>query len=370
MKISCKRDSFLNAFTIAASVAASRDVKPVLQNVKMTVDKKAGVLLQATDIELGVRLKVEDCEVKEKGEVILPTQLMRSFLQANPGETLQIESGEDKTIVKSDSRMALPTQSPDEFPNVEEFKEESYHEISAKVFREMIRRTIYATDVLNTRYALAGVFIEMIDANIVAVATDGKRLAFQSGIAECVGGHKVETAIYPVKALKLIEKMLSNDDETVKISVSSTRALFQVGHASFFTRLIEGKFPKWRQIIPEKEKRTQIDLIARAFAQKIQQAQLVTSSDKPGVEMHFEKGKLSLNGYGPEGGEADADMAIGYKGPLLKTKVDPKFMLEYLQVFEPEKSVSLFLSDSEDDPIFCDTEDAYSYVVMPLNDRV
>ncbi|MDR0706012.1 MAG: DNA polymerase III subunit beta [Planctomycetaceae bacterium] len=365
MKISCERDKFAQAFQLVASVAAVRDVKPVLQNVKINVEKK-GVLLQATDTELGIRLFLDNCETIEKGEAILPTKRLKMILAESPEEKLQIESDQDKTVVSGTrSRFKLDTQPPDEFPDVENFSETSYHEIPAKSLREMIRRTLFATDTDNAKYALGGVFFELIDENAAVVATDGRRLAYQSGRVQSINNHKVETSIFPARTLQLVERALGDDEEPVKIAVSANRALFQYGNTVFFTRLVEGRFPRWRSIIPANEGRTQIDILCGALFSAVRQAAVVTSEKQPGVHFVFESGKLELQGHGSEIGDSTVELPISYTGPKKELKLDPKFMADVLKVLEPEKNLSLFISD--DEPFTIQTDDSYTYIVMPLS---
>jgi DNA polymerase-3 subunit beta len=364
MKISCERDKFAQAFQLVASVAAVRDVKPVLQNVKIKVEK-SGVLLQATDTELGIRLFLDNCETIEKGEAILPTKRLKMILAESPEEKLQIESDQEKTVVSGiRSRFTLSTQPPDEFPDVEDFSETAYHEIPAKVLREMIRRTLFATDADNAKYALGGVFFELIDDNASVVATDGRRLAHQAGRVQCINSHKVETSIFPSRTLQLVERALNDDEEPVKMAVSANRALFKYGNTVFFTRLVEGRFPRWRNIIPTTDDKTQINILCGALFSAVRQAAVVTSDKQPGVNFVFEKGKLELRGHGSEIGDSSVEVPISYDGPKKELKLDPRFMVDFLKVLEAEKNLSLFFSDG--DPFTVQTDDGYVYVVMPL----
>lgn len=365
MKISCEREKFSQAFQLAASVAATRDVKPVLQNVKIKVGKK-DVLLQATDSEIGIRLLIDGCDALEKGEAILPTKHLRRILQESSEKTLQLESDQDKTIVSgSRSRFTLSTQPPDEFPDVEEFAETAYHEVSAKTLREIIRRTTFATDTDNTKYALGGVLIELLEDKLAAVATDGRRLAFQEGEAKSIGKHEVENAIFPSRALQLVERALGDDEQTVKIAVSANRALFQCGQTVFFTRLVEGRFPRWRNIIPDPEGKTKIEILTGALFSAVRQAAIVTSDKQPGVHFSFEKDKMELQSHGTEIGDSDVETPIEYDGPKLETKLDPKFMIDFLRVLDAEKKLTLYVAT--DEPFCVRTDDGYAYVVMPLS---
>jgi len=366
MKLSCERERFTQAFKLAASVAASRDVKPVLQNVKATITKKS-VLLQATDVEIGIRLHLDGCDNLEKGEAILPAKMFRQMLDVFRHPQLLIESEEEKVYVSGAKKRqySFLTQSTDEFPDIEDFSESSYHEVSVKVLREIIRRTVFAIDPENNRYAFNGVLIEFVDDKICGVATDGRRLAFQEGTATCVGDHKAENTIFPPKALQILDRALGDDDDIVQVSVSTNRALFRCGNIVFFTRLIEGRFPRWRNIIPETEGKIQVDILAGALNSAVQQAAIVVSDREPGVIFALDSGMLTIQGHGAESGDASVDVPISYTGEAKEVKLNPKFFTDYLKALDSEKNLSMYIGG--DEPVHLRTDDAYIYVVMPMS---
>ena len=367
MKISCEREKFSHPFQLAASVAASKDVKPVLQNVKMTIAKK-GVLLQATDTEIGIRLSLDGCENLDKGEAVLPAKQIKKILQESGSESkLLIESEKEKVLVSmGKDRFSFPTQSVDEFPDVEDFNETSYHEVSVKVLREVIRRTVFAIDMESNRYSLGGVLLEFVEDKICGVGTDGRRLAFQEGVATCVGDHKAEGTIFPPKALQILDRALGEDDDTVQVAVSANRGLFRCGNVVFFTRLIEGRFPAWRRIVPETEGKIQIDILAGALLSAVRKAAIVTSDREPGVIFSFSSGQLVLHGQGGELGESNIEVPIAYSGADQQVKLNPDFFTDYLRVLEGDKNLSIYI-ESEGDPIHIRTDDSYIYVVMPMS---
>ena len=161
MKAICERDKLLHAFQMAASVAPSRSPKPILQNVKLEVTKD-GAMLMGTDLEVGLRVDVPGFAVEAPGSVVLPRDRFGKILAESSDEKLAIESDGSKVFVRgARSQFQLPSENPDEFPNVLAFEEQKYHEMPARFFREVIRRTVYATDNESSRYALGGVLVEL-----------------------------------------------------------------------------------------------------------------------------------------------------------------------------------------------------------------
>ena len=377
MKIQFDPKEFAPKFKLAASVAAARDIKPILQNVKIKADKKIGAILQATDTELGIRIRI-DCDVVNNGEAVLPTKRVARLLDITEEERLVIESTDSNVIMRGDqasenddNSLNLDTQSPDEFPNVEEFEETSYHEIPAKALKEMIRRTLFATDTEAHRFALSGVCFEMDGGNISVVATDGRRLAWQEGKGECVKDHKVETAILPVKTLQILERVLNDksidDDDEIKMAVSSNRVLFQCKDVTLFSRLVEGRFPKWRTIIPKTDDDTPVTLESGKLLRAVQMAEITITDLDPGIHFIFEKGKLILTGEGKEVGKSKSGLPITFDGPEKKIKFDPKFITSFLNVLDRSAVLSIYLPP-DNDPVKITADDGgYIYVVMPMS---
>jgi DNA polymerase-3 subunit beta len=368
MKIHFEPKSFSPLFQLAASVAAVRDVKPILQNVKVTADKKTGVVLQATDTEIGIRIDCAACNASANGEAIFPTKRFREIVRRTGEETLDIESDENKVSVKGTlETFDMDTQSPEEFPDIEKFEEAAYHVIPAKTLKEMIRRTIFAPDTDSARYALAGVYFEMNGDAIDIVATDGKRLAWQRGTGSCVKNHKVESAIVPGRALQLFDRALGDDDEDVKVAFSANRVLFQYKHITFFSRLLEGKFPKWRNIIPDTENDKPVNIMAGTLLANVLKAEIMSTEPEPGVMFTFEKGKLTLSSASREVGKSDIQVPVSFDGAKKQIKLDHEIMTDYLQALGGEKDLSFFLPDG-DAPLKITADDGtYVYVVMPMN---
>ena len=371
MKIQFEPRDFSPKFKLAASVAAARDIKPILQNVKIKADKKIGIILQATDSEIGIRIQFS-CDIVANGEAVLPTKRLTQILDLTGEDRLTIESTDNSAVVNGErEKYDLNTQPPDEFPNVEEFEETAYHEIPAKALREMIRRTVFATDTENVRYALGGVYFEMVDDNVSVVATDGRRLAWQEGKGECVNDHKVETSILPVRTLQILERVLQDksieDDDDIKMAISANRVLFQCKDITLFSRLVEGRFPKWRSIIPKTEDDTPVTIESGTLLSAVLRAQITTTDLDPGVYFVFDKGKLSLKGEGKEIGNAMSEVPISFDGPEKTIKLDPKFMTGFLRVLESSTVVSIYLPP-DNDPVKITADDGgYVYVVMPMS---
>jgi DNA polymerase III subunit beta len=367
MKAICQRDTLLHAFQMAAGVAPARSPKPILQNVKLELTD-SGATLMGTDLEIGVRINVPGFSVDAPGSVVLPRDRFGKILSESSDEQLAMESDGSKVFIRgARSEYQLPSENPAEFPNVLAFEEKKYHEMPARFLREVVKRTVYATETESSRYALGGVLIELAENSLTAVATDGRRLARQEGPAISVAGHVSgdTMTIVPARAMQLIERALADSDEDVKLAARDNDILVQSGGVTIYSRLVEGRFPKWRDVFPRREGMVKIELTAGPFHAAVRQAAIVTSDEHRGVNFTFGDGKLALAAHGAEKGESHVEMPIAYDGQEISITLDPRYMGDFLKVLDPERMVTMQLRDS-DSAALCDTEDGYAYVIMPL----
>lgn len=367
MKIICEREQFLNAFMTAATVAPSRSPKPILRNVKLDATKD-GSTLMATDMEVGIRIEVGGIEVKTPGSVLAPVSLLGSILRESSDDKLTIEADSQGTVVRGErSEFKLPAENPDEFPSVTGFAEEAFHEVPARLFKELVRRTLFATDAESSRYALGGVLLEMADDKITAVATDGRRLARMEGPAMSVGGHQTGDAmtIVPTRAMQLMERALSDGDAEIQVAARANDILVKSPRATIYSRLVEGRFPKWREVFPTRQDSVQIEIAVGPLYSVVRQAAIVASEESRGIDLTFGGGTLVMSGATAEIGQSRVELPIPYDGDNITITLDHRFVADFLKVLDTEKPVTVDIEDGESAALFT-TDDGYGYVVMPL----
>jgi DNA polymerase III subunit beta len=367
MKISFEREKLHAAFQTAASVAPARSPKPILQNVKLEASADA-VTLMATDLEVGIRIAVSGVNVESPGGVVLPIARFGPILRECTDEKLFLESEGQNTIVRGDrSQWNLPAENPDEFPSVATFKEEKFHELAARLFREIVRRTAFATDNESSRYALGGVLLEMEGDKIIAVGTDGRRLAKMEGPAHAVGGHQAanQTTIVPTRAMTLLERAVADSDGEIQLAARGNDILVRSPRFTIYSRLVEGRFPKWRDVFPRRSDVVKTELAVGPLYAAVRQAAIATSEESRGIDFTFDGGLLILAGRAADVGQSRVELPISYTGPKITITLDPRFVSDLLRVRDPEKTFTLELKDS-DSAAVCTTDDGYGYVIMPL----
>jgi DNA polymerase-3 subunit beta len=363
----CHREGLLSACQLAGVAAATRDVKPILKNFKAIVEEGRCTLM-ATDLELGTRLEVRGVQVEEPGEAILPAARLTAILRESADEELHLEASPDACIVRGQSNeFEMPSEDPAEFPDVPAFSGDRYHEMAAGQLREMIRRTIFAVAAENPRYALTGILWELEGPSARLVATDGRRLAVVEGPATAQGGHdtKGQTPVVPTKAMGLLERNLQDPDEVVRVCLKPNEALFKTERAMIYSRLVEGRYPPYREVFPKKQT-VKLPLVVGSFHTAVRQAAIMTDDETKKVVFGFAPKKLTLQAKGSKTGRSKVELPLEYDGKAINISFDPKFVTDMLRVLNPEDTLMLELIDGNSVALFRAGEQ-YSYIVMPLS---
>ena len=368
MKALCDRDGLLTAFGMVGGVVPARSPKPILQNVKLVADPDEGSILMATDLEVGIRYRVLGVKVDRAGSIILPTARMGQILRACRDDELAIEAEGDGLVVRGlNSEWTLPAEDPNLFPEVPDFAATAYHAVAAADLKRLIRRTMFATDVESTRYALGGVLVELSDEGITMVGTDGRRLARQATQAEAEGGAGAPGGqpVIPVKALKLIERNLDDEDPPVHLAIQAGNAvLVRTDRAVIYSRLVEGRFPRYQDVFPGSVE-VKVPMEVGMLLSAVEQASIVTSEESRGVDFSFGEGFLKLASQAADVGRSHVEMPIDYQGKAVEITFDPRYLVDALKTLDPEARISAELIDHKNAAVF-KTEDDYTYVVMPL----
>lgn len=367
MKLYCERDALLGDCQLAAAAAASRDIKPILKHLKAVAEGDRCTLM-ATDLELGIRLEVRSPEVREGGEAILPAARLTSILRESTDKHLTIEADSERVVVTGESNeFEMPSEDPGDFPDIPTFTAGKHHEITAGTLRTMIRRTVFATAKENSRYAMTGVVWELDGDHCKLVATDSKRLALVTGPAKAVGGHSTGSGshIVPTKAMALLERNLHDDAEVVSVVIKPNEALFKTARATVYTRLVEGRFPPYKDILPKKAN-ARIPLAVTPFLTAVRQAAVMTDDESKRVSFHFGPRKLTLAAQGATTGRSKVEMPLEYDGTPIEIAFDPSYVVDVLKVLDDAAPLTLDLTDGSKPALFKSGSD-YQYLVMPLS---
>lgn len=367
MRAICHREGLLSACQLASAAIPANKVKPILSNLK-AVAGDGRCTLMATDMEVGIRLDVVGLTIQEPGEAILPASKLIAILREARDNELSIEADPSACVVRGPTlEFEMPSEDPAQFPDFPTFAEDKYHEISAGSLREMIRRTVFAAADETARYSMTGVLWELEGETAKLVATDGRRLALAQGVATGHGGHttKGQMPVVPTKAMSLLERNLQDDaEQVVKICLRPNEVLFRTDRAVIYSRLVEGRFPDYRQVLPKKHN-IRVPLQAAPFQAAVRQAAIMTDEDSKRVTFRFAPGKLTLKAQGATAGRSKVEMPVEYDAKPVDVNFNPAYLVEMLKVLPPDAELALDLIDGGSPALFRSGAD-YSYLVMPL----
>lgn len=367
MNIDIQRELFLESFAIAGSVAPNRTPKPVLENVRIEANPGRVVLL-ASNNEIGMRLEAEGVTVKQAGVGLLPVARVLPLLRESSDETLNIDVSPERILVTGRlTRVKLQARDPDEFPPVADFFEDNFYTIKSSVLRRMIRRTAFATDNESSRFALGGVSLEYADGQLIAVATDGRRLARMQGSAEIKGTISEGTTIVPTHAISLLEKCLPDNDSVVEVCPRGNDILFRNGRTVVYSRLVEGRFPRWRDAFPgNRPNALQVQLPVEAMTSAVRLATVVADTESRGLDFEFTDGTLKLNLACANIGESVVEIPVAFEHETMTITLDYRFFSDFLKVLDSSSMFTMEIESPEKSAL-CSTEDGYGYVIMPLS---
>lgn len=365
MQFSCDRTALTDALHILQNVVGTNTTLPILSNILIEITDKKELTLTATNLELGIQFKL-DVTGSEDGTCTLPGRKLYEITREMAGDTIEVEISSDYIgIIKSGSAVyRLMGLAADEYPRLPRLDKVHTAKVNADTLKDLLKKTSYAISSDETRYVLNGVFFVVSKGDIVVVATDGRRLAMVKEGTD-IDPNLEASIIIPAKTVSELMRILHGDQE-IEILFSETQVGFRVGSMLMISRLIEGKFPNYDQVIPKKTKET-VSLDREEFMSIIRRVALINSSKSNLVKFRFHDGTLTLSASNPDIGEAKDDMDVEYKGDDFSIAFNPNYMIDALKILEDE-SVHFEFSDSTA-PGVLKSGDVFTYVIMPMKLR-
>ena len=372
MKIICDSRKLTDAFLLAGAVAPQRSPKEILRNVKL-VAENGTLTLTATDMEVGIRVVVDSgIDIVTEGVVLLPVAKTSAILRENTDESITIESNGNATqIAAARSKYKLQTETPDEFPSINATIGEKHLEIPARLLGAMIRRTAFATDSESSRYALGGINFETDGDSLIAVGTDGRRLAKFSGPVVLHGDCSISggAAIVPTRAATLIERAIgAKPDDLIRVCCTLNEISVESPNCLIVSRLVEGRYPNWRQAMPKREAPSTVSVLAGPLHAAVRQAAIATDNESRGVLCTFSETSLRLEAKTADIGESSVELPVAgdfTDSGSITTQVNSQYVTDFLKVIDTEANITIEI-ESANTPVTMGTDDGYDYVIMPM----
>lgn len=365
MKAICTQNVLSASFGLTFLGAKTQSPKPILRNVKMEAQGNE-IILYATDMESGIRTSFPCDQILEPGCVILPPKV-GDVLRDSRAEMLTIESDGNKVVISGDGRFSFTTEDAEEFPGTPSFSETNYIVTKARYLKEAIKRTQFATEMENGRYALGGVLIDYRDGKLNFVSTDGRRMAVQE-IEATVQGEFPEQkiAIATKNSLLQLDKLLNRPDDDIFLALLDNSFKVQTEGMFYYSSLLEGRFPDWRMGINQLRNPKTIELPIENFDHCLRRASVCTDSTNPGIVLEIGDGKMQFWSVLGTDEADDLAFAIDYQDEPVTLKLNGKFLADFLKTLSTDTVVKMSFIDARSGILF-QTNDGYRYLVMPMH---
>lgn len=365
MKLSIARSELVDALSVVSKGMSSRSTLPILSGVLFSATD--GVLtLQATDLEVSVRHTVPSL-TDAPGQVVIPGRLLSDIVRSLPEAAVTLETEGDNVLVRcQQSSFTVKALNASEFPKFPEVSVEKTVKLPTSVMTSMVKKVAKAVSRDETRAVLTGVLLVIEGPIVKMVATDSYRLAMDETILEESAGEDLEVVV-PGRALDEATKIASGT-EVVSLGVSDNQVVFESGSTTFVSRRIEGNFPSYKQLIPERsEDDTYVTVATEELAAAVKRVSLLALHNSPlRVSVNAEDQTLSLSATTQDVGDASEDLMAKVEGKDVEIAFNHAFMADGLASIGTD-AVSLLIQSSMKPGLLRAGEgEDYRYLLMPV----
>ena len=361
MKLLCAQEDLARYLQIVVRAIAIKSTLPILTGILLET-KESYLRCVATDLEIAVEVKIPNVQIQKPGMVVLPGKTFVEIVRHLPQLQVEIElDDKSKTvsIVCLRSSYQLPILPVEEFPTLPEFKNGDKIEISSDKLKEGIRQTIYATLAEDPRPFLSSILLESAPDRLRLVATDVNRLAVKDIPVKAI---IQKTALVPVRALREISNIFSNDPEDKLEIYIGEKLIYITGTGiTFSSRLVETQFPRYEQVIP-KEFTGNLLINRSILIEALERTSLVSNS----IRLAISAKGLTITAKEPDKGRSYEEIPADFNGEELEIGFNGKFLLDFLKAIDAEEVFFKYIQEQKPALLQVKGRDDYSYVVMPL----
>ncbi len=360
MKLKVKKDSLIAAIQTVQNIITAKSALPILSNILIETQQD-GIRLTATDLDIGITCVIP-VDIQEQGAITIPAKRFSDIIKEFPVDTVNVTSKKNNLVV-IDSELCqfkIMGLAKEEFPKLPEFKDKKVVKVNQGVLQEMLKLTSFAVSFDETRYVLNGILFKINKGVLTLVSTDGKRLA----LVERKLGADSDIDLSIIVPIKTIHELNRNLKESGELSlvVGNNQALFDLGSVVIISRLIEGEFPDYKQVIPQASE-NKMTISRNQFLLAIKRAALLSTPDYQAVKLEVFKNKLVISKSTPDVGEFYEELAAEYLGKELIIGFNPVYLIDILKNLNDD-TVSLELIDGEKPGVI--RINGYVYIVLPM----
>ena len=365
MKFSISREQFVGQLSIAVRGVSSRSAIQTLAGVLVRVAGER-VELQATDMELGIRVS-STASGTQDGRVVLPGRLLLDVVRALPREDLTIESRSSESDVKIESGQAsfhLRTLPAEDFPKLPEAGDAPAVRLPSQAFVETVGRVARSASRDESRPHLTGVLVSASGQELRMVATDSYRLSVKETPLERAIDGSLEANV-PARTLQELARIAAAQEaEEIQITALPNQVIFTLGDVVLSSRLVEGRFPNYRQLLPESYEH-ELRLSRPELTDVTRRISLLAQKNAP-LRLRFADGALEVSAQTPDVGEAREALPVPFQGEPLEIGFNPEFLRDGLESAESEELVLKLISPLRPGLIQSGDDGGFMYLIMPI----
>ena len=365
MKLTIGQEEFITGLQAVQNVVSTRTTLPILSNVLLNAVGDR-LTLTATDLDVTISKTVE-AKVEIDGNFTMPVKKLLSIAREVGGRQIEMDVSKNQCSIKSGSSAYRVNGLPaEEFPPIPNFSGQTTIQMPQDTVKTMLRRTSFAVSTDENRYVLNGLYLSFKENKLTMVATDGRRLALAEEDVELQDDNPLEV-IVPTKAIQELSRSLG-DKGDVEIQITENQVSFGLkendGTGSLIvSKLVEGAYPNYKQVIPAESKH-RVTLDKEELFHALRRAEIMTSEKANSVKLTFSENNLTFTANSPEVGESRETMAIKYEGEETSIAFNPQFFIDPLKALE-EDEVHFEFTDQLS-PGVVKVNHPFLYVIMPM----
>lgn len=364
MKFTCSQSILSNAINTVQKAVSTKSTHPILKGILIEAHGKT-IKMTGNDLSIGIECFFE-AAISEEGSIVVSSRLFGEIIRKLPDSEIEIMVDEQNQvhIHCAKSKFNLLGQPSAEFPELPELGDSEVCDLDCDLFKNMIRQTLFATSQDESRPILTGCLIEIEQGQMTMVAIDGYRLALRNA---AVNPNATGRAVIPGKTLSEVGKIIStlSEEDVIRLAFTDKHILFEVGAVRVISRLLEGEFIKYGQIIP-KDNKTKVIVKTSQILDSIERASLLARESKnSSIKLSVKKDSIFITSN-VEIGSADEEVEIQLEGPELEIGFNPKYLVDALKVMDSEE-IHLEFSTSVSPCIMRPADHLnYTYLVLPV----
>lgn len=362
MKIKVEQKELTKGINIVQKGISSKTTLPILSGILIET-KENKLKLTATDLEIGIESNI-NCEVFEQGSIVITSRVFGDMIRKLPDMPVELEVKENNIInVKcGNSNFDIVGQPAVEYPKLPKILDDVSFNIPKDLLKTMIRQTVFATAQDETRPILTGALLEVKNNEAALVALDGYRLALKKVNIQCDNEIKV---VIPSKTLNELSKILDDSDSDINIRFTSSHVLFDLGDTVIISRLIEGQFLNYVDII-RNEYTSKARVNTKNMHQSIERASLLAREGKNNlIKLDISDDNLII-ASNSEIGNIHEKLSIDLEGNDLRIAFNSKYILEGIKVIDSEEIEMNFISNVSPCIIKPIGDENYTYLILPV----